>query len=147
MCGVVNSCLVLTAPWQRDATHIRSFLATSHVPLEWFTEAVSSVDPANLKDASAVALLNDVRNRLKISPLPQSISSTSVGTDVRIPTVDNAPSKSHVTSVPPPPPPVDASSIQRKSTSLGTKEKYLESFNEIFRVRPSFVLLIVCRAL
>ncbi|OAX43262.1 hypothetical protein K503DRAFT_200298 [Rhizopogon vinicolor AM-OR11-026] len=112
-----------------NAVLIRAFLSTYPVSVEWLTEAVSSIDPAKLKDASAVALLNEMRKHFKVSP-PQS-TSTSTSTNVCVPVVED-PSKASTTTIQPSPSPTDSSSIQQP-TSLDTKEKYMVCFHEIYR--------------
>lgn len=102
--------------------------------VEWLTEAVSSVDPANLKDAGAIALLNDMRKHLK-----HSAGSTSSTSDVRVRKAVDAPSKTPTTTVQPSPPPTDL-------TNFDTKEKYILRFHEIYQVCsfvPSICLSIL----
>jgi len=102
------------------------------VSAEWLTEAVSSVDPTSLKDATAIALLDHMRKHFNISP--QSTSSTSANPGVS-PKSAETPSKNSATDRrSPPPPPTDLLSTQRKSSTLDTKEKCIATFHEVFRV-------------
>ena len=109
------------------------------MPAEWLTEAVSSIDPANLRDVEVVSLLNDMRNRLKASAFPQTNSSASTSADGHVPTVIDAPSATPAATVQPSPPATDSPDPQQELTSLNTKANYMRYFNETYQVRPSFV--------